>query len=73
MIRISANIYYEDAGFPKVELCLDELFYVSELIDILLGTKKRWYEKGYSRKKALEHVVFDHKTQRLKSLKDGAT
>lgn len=28
---------------------------------MLLGTKKKWYEKGYSRKQALEHVVFNHK------------
>ncbi|EOU1307087.1 Imm52 family immunity protein, partial [Cronobacter sakazakii] len=40
-----------------------------ELIDILLGTKKRWYEKGYSRKKALEHVVFDHKNAEAEVVK----
>nr|WP_242567851.1 hypothetical protein [Cronobacter sakazakii] len=51
MIRISANIYYEDAGFPKVELCLDELFYVSELIDILLGTKKDGMKKDIQERK----------------------
>ncbi|UNK21964.1 Imm52 family immunity protein [Yersinia intermedia] len=60
MIRISTNAYYEDTLRPDVELCLDELFYISELIDGMLGTKKRWYEKGYSRKQALEYVVFDH-------------
>ncbi|MGR7525724.1 Imm52 family immunity protein [Klebsiella aerogenes] len=60
MIRISVNSYYEDTKTPGVELCLDELFYVSKLIDVLLGTKKRWYEQGYSRKKALEHIVFNH-------------
>ncbi|MFX3535318.1 hypothetical protein V6073_23985, partial [Klebsiella pneumoniae] len=46
MIRISANAYYEDSQLPDVELCLDELFYISKLIDSLLKTKKRWYEKG---------------------------
>lgn len=61
MIRISANAYYKDTRPPSVELCLDELFYISGLIDVLLGTKKKWYEKGYSRKQALEHVVFNHK------------
>lgn len=61
MIRISANIYYEDTRLPSVESCLDELFYISSLIDILLKTKKRWYEKGYSRKQALEHVVFNYR------------
>lgn len=61
MIRISANAYYEDIQTPSVELCLDELFYISELIDVLLGTKKKWYEKGYSRKQALDHIVFNHK------------
>jgi hypothetical protein len=60
MIRISANAYYEDTRPPDVELCLDELFYISRLIDSLLKTKKRWYEKGYSRKQALEHIVFNH-------------
>lgn len=60
MIRITASVYYEDAGVPTIESCLDELFYVSTLIDSLLGTKKCWYEKGYSRKQALEHVVFNH-------------
>ncbi|HCD3310772.1 immunity 52 family protein [Enterobacter cloacae complex sp. ECC445] len=60
MMRLSANAYYEDDRLPSVELCLDELFFVSELLDVLLGTKKRWYEKGYSRKQALEHVVFNH-------------
>lgn len=61
MMRISANVYYEHTEIPNVETCLDELFYVSTLIDNLLGTKKCWYEKGYSRKQALEHVVFNHK------------
>ncbi len=46
MIRISANAYYEDTQSPDVELCLDELFYMSTLIDSLLKTKRRWYEKG---------------------------
>lgn len=61
MIRISTNAFYEDTQLPSVELCLDELFYISGLIDALLGTKKKWYEKGYSRKQAFEHVVFNHK------------
>jgi hypothetical protein len=60
MIRITASVYYEDTKDPTVESCLDELFYVSTLIDCLLGTKKCWYEKGYSRKQALEHIVFKH-------------
>jgi len=60
MIRISANVYYDDTRSPDVELCLDELFHISMAIDLLLNTKKRWYEKGYSRKQALEHVVFNH-------------
>ncbi|WP_230680759.1 hypothetical protein [Pluralibacter gergoviae] len=60
MMRISVSVYYEDTRSPDVTLCLDELFYVSELIDTLLEKKKKWYEKGYSRKKALEHVVFNH-------------
>ena len=61
MIRISVNAYYKDTRPPGAELCLDELFYISGLIDVLLETKKKWYEKGYSRKQALEHVVFNHK------------
>lgn len=65
MIRLSANVYYEDTENPNVESCLDALFYVSTLIDSLLGTKKSWYEKGYSRKKALEHKVFDHNKAKL--------
>lgn len=40
MMRLSANAYYEDDRLPSVELCLDELFFVSELLDVLLGTKK---------------------------------
>ncbi|CZY64786.1 Imm52 family immunity protein [Enterobacter cloacae] len=60
MIRISANVYYDDTRSPDVELCLDELFHISMAIDLLLKTRKRWYEKGYSRKQALEHVVFNH-------------
>lgn len=27
-------------------------------LDVLLGTKKTWYEQGYSRKQALQHKVF---------------
>lgn len=61
MMRISANVYYESTEIPNVESCLDELFYVSKLVDILLGTNKCWYEKGYSRKQAHEHIVFNHK------------
>lgn len=61
MIRISVNAYYEDTQTPSAELCLDEIFYISELIDVLLGTKKKWYEKGFSRKQALDHIVFNHK------------
>lgn len=61
MIRISVNVYYEDTETPSVESCLEELFNVSTLIDELLETKKCWYEKGFSRKKALEHIVFNHK------------
>ena len=45
MIRISANAYYEDSQLPDVELCLDDLFYISKLIDSLLKTKKRWRER----------------------------
>ncbi|WP_075183698.1 Imm52 family immunity protein [Pantoea sp. 1.19] len=60
MIRISANAYYEDTRAPSVELCLDELFYVSKLVESLLKTKKIWYEKGCSRKQALEKIVFNH-------------
>jgi hypothetical protein len=40
MIRISANAYYEDSQLPDVELCLDDLFYISKLIDSLLKTKR---------------------------------
>lgn len=45
MIRISVNAYYEDSQLPDVELCLDDLFYISKLIDSLLKTKKRWRER----------------------------
>lgn len=31
---------------------------VTERLDIMLGTKKYWYEQGYSRKQALQHKVF---------------
>ena len=61
MIRITANVYYEDMEVPTVDSCLDELYYISTLIDDLLGTNKCWYEKDYSRKQALEQIVFNHK------------
>lgn len=60
MIRISANVYFQEPKIASAELCLNELFEVSKLIDGLLGTNKCWYEKGYSRKQALKHIVFCH-------------
>jgi len=31
---------------------------VSKQLDVLLGTKKSWYEQGYSRNQALQHKLF---------------
>ncbi|GAB5071432.1 hypothetical protein SedNR2807_16180 [Citrobacter sedlakii] len=45
MIRISASAYYEDTQSPGVGLCLDKLFYITGLIDVLLGTKKSGMRK----------------------------
>ncbi|EOA7521227.1 hypothetical protein ACQYWF_004655 [Escherichia coli] len=53
MIRISANAYYKDTRPPGVELCLDELFYISGLIDVLLGTKKSGMRKDIQGSKHL--------------------
>ncbi|WP_148872918.1 hypothetical protein, partial [Serratia marcescens] len=32
---------------------------ITKKLDVLLGTKKTWYEQGYSRKQALQHKVFE--------------
>ncbi|WP_249269937.1 Imm52 family immunity protein [Yersinia intermedia] len=31
---------------------------ITQQLDLMLGTKKKWYEQGYSRKQALQHQVF---------------
>ncbi|HHA1725714.1 TPA: hypothetical protein ACOEB2_001860 [Enterobacter cloacae] len=53
MIRISANVYYDDTRSPDVELCLDELFHISTAIDLLLKTKKDGMKRDIQESKRL--------------------
>ncbi|MDF1897314.1 Imm52 family immunity protein, partial [Rahnella contaminans] len=57
-MRFSTMVYYKDTTSTNAKNCLQELLKTTTLIDLLLGTKKTWYEKGYSRKQSLQHIVF---------------
>ncbi|WP_416260538.1 hypothetical protein [Gibbsiella quercinecans] len=46
-----------DAPTKPVELG-EFLYKITKQLDVLLGTKKTWYEQGYSRKQALQHIIF---------------
>ncbi len=59
-MKLSFRIEQEfghDAPIKPVELGAF-LYKITKQLDVLLGTKKTWYEQGYSRKQALQHIIF---------------
>ncbi|EYU15066.1 Imm52 family immunity protein [Photorhabdus aegyptia] len=59
IIRLEINVYYQQQEAITANTALRDLFNITRQIDIFLGQKKTWYLTGYSRKQALQHVVFD--------------
>ncbi|QXF34679.1 hypothetical protein CE143_17040 [Photorhabdus luminescens] len=59
IIHIKFNIRYEQQENITPNIALIDLFHITQKIDIFLGQKKSWFLKGYSRKDALKHIVFD--------------
>ncbi|SCZ72311.1 Imm52 family immunity protein [Photorhabdus luminescens] len=59
IIHIKFNVRYEQQENITPNIALIDLFHITRQIDILLGQKRNWFLKGYSRKDALKHIVFD--------------
>ncbi|KAA1189804.1 Imm52 family immunity protein [Photorhabdus heterorhabditis] len=59
IIRLKINAYYEQQETITVNTALMDLFQITQQINIFFNRKKTWYLTGYSRKQALQHVVFD--------------
>ncbi|MCW7549325.1 immunity 52 family protein [Photorhabdus sp. APURE] len=59
IIRLEINVYYQQQETITANTALIDLFNITRQIDIFFGQKKTWYLTGYSRKQALQHVVFD--------------
>ncbi|WP_391529638.1 hypothetical protein [Photorhabdus akhurstii] len=59
IINLEINARYEQQETITLNTVLMDLFYITRQIDIFFGQKKTWYLTGYSRKQALQHIVFD--------------
>ncbi|MGV7959779.1 Imm52 family immunity protein [Photorhabdus tasmaniensis] len=70
IIRLKINVYYQQQETITVNTALIDLFHITRQIDIFFGRKKTWYLTGYSRKQALQHVVFDEQGPTEVAIKD---
>ncbi|CAQ82597.1 MULTISPECIES: Imm52 family immunity protein [Photorhabdus] len=70
IICLKINAYYEQQETITVNTALTGLFNITRQIDIFFGQKKTWYLTGYSRKQALQHVVFDEQGPTEVAIKD---
>ncbi len=59
IIRMEINVRYEQQKTITTNTALMDLFHITQQIDIFFRKKKTWFLKGYSRKEALKHIVFD--------------
>ncbi|MCC8457925.1 MULTISPECIES: Imm52 family immunity protein [Photorhabdus] len=59
IINLEINARYEQQETITLNMVLMDLFYITRQIDVFFGQKKAWYLTGYSRKQALQHIVFD--------------
>lgn len=57
-MRFSTAIYFNDNVLPNAYNCLLELYNRTLSVEKLFGKNKVWYEKGYSKKQALQYIVF---------------
>ncbi|MGV7961640.1 Imm52 family immunity protein [Photorhabdus tasmaniensis] len=70
IIRLEINVRYEQQETITAHTALMDLFHITRQIDIFFGRKKTWYLTGYSRKQALQHVVFDEQGPTEVAIKD---
>uniref|UniRef100_UPI0036DAF87A hypothetical protein n=1 Tax=Photorhabdus sp. RM322S TaxID=3342825 RepID=UPI0036DAF87A len=61
IIHIKLNVRYEQQETITPNTALMDLFHITQKIDIFFGQKKNWFLKGYSRKEALKHIVFNER------------
>ncbi|MCW7762949.1 Imm52 family immunity protein [Photorhabdus luminescens] len=59
IVRIEINVRYEQQKTISANTALMDLFHITRQIDIFFRKEKTWFLKGYSRKEALKHIVFD--------------
>ncbi|CAQ82594.1 MULTISPECIES: Imm52 family immunity protein [Photorhabdus] len=70
IIRLKINVRYEQQETITPHTALMDLFHTTRQIDIFFGKKKSWYLTGYSRKQALQHIVFDEQGPTEVAIKD---